>query len=164
MNLDELLDRWRHDEMSDAELAELTRQLATREGRARLRRDWFLDASLPAALQAASAPQTAPARPLRWIAAWRAATARWHPAWRWAAGVATLAIAAAWLWHLVPGLLREPTSPSRTGTVASQPPGSATEDLRDLALLVAEPPVPVLNPPQAAWLSVLTEMTEGHRK
>lgn len=163
MNLDGLLDRWRHDEISDAELAELTSYLATREGRARLRQDWFLDASLPVALKAASAPRTALTSPPGWIGAWRAVIARWHPTWRWAAGVATLAVAAVWLWHLGPGLRREPNSQSRTATIASQLPGSATEDLRELALLVAEPPVPVLNPPQAAWLSVLAEMTEGHR-
>jgi len=168
MNFDVLLDHWRHGEMNDAELAELTHRLATREGRARLRQDWFLEVSLPAALQAASTPQTAPAVPPGWIAAWRAATTaatRWRPAWRWAAGMATLAVAAVCLWHLRPGLLRKSDSQSLTATAAAQPLGSATEDdLRDLALLVAKPPVVVLNPPPAAWLAVLTDMTELHRK
>jgi hypothetical protein len=167
MNFDELLERWRHGELNDAELAELTQQLASREGRARLRQDWFLDASLPMALQAAWTPQTAPAFPPGWIAAWRAATtaaSSWCSAWRWAVGLATLAVAAVCLWHLRPGLLRRPDSQPQKATVAAQPLGSSAEDLRDLALLIAEPPVPALNPPQAAWLAVLTDMTESHKK
>ena len=167
MNFDELLDRWRHGEMNDAELAELTHQLATREGRARLRQDWFLDASLPLALQVASTPQTARAVPPRCIAAWRAATtaaSRWRPAWRWAAGMATLAVAAVCLWHVRPGLPQKPDSQPQMAIAAARTLGSATEDLRDLALLVAEPPVLFLNPPQAAWLAVLNDMTELHKK
>jgi len=50
-HLDELINRWREGELSDEELRRLTDAIATPEGRAALRGDWFLEAALPEALR-----------------------------------------------------------------------------------------------------------------
>jgi hypothetical protein len=50
-HLDELINRWREGKLSDEELRRLTDALATQEGRAALRGDWFLEAALPEALR-----------------------------------------------------------------------------------------------------------------
>ena len=50
-HLDELINRWREGQLSDEELRRLTDALATQEGRAALRGDWFLEAALPEALR-----------------------------------------------------------------------------------------------------------------
>ena len=160
MNLDELLDRWRCGELGHADLAQLTRQLATREGRARLRQDWLLEVSLPAALQAATLRQAAPTSRPSWLDAWRGARIPWHLAWRWGAGLAALAIIVGLLGQLKPRVASEPNTPPPTTSAASVSLASRTEDLRDLALIVGKPPVLVLDSPQAAWLSVLNSMTE----
>jgi hypothetical protein len=43
-------------------------------------------------------------------------------------------------------------------------PASSTDDLRDLALLVTEPPVIPIHQSQSAWLSVLVELSERNSK
>ena len=50
-HLNEILNRWREGTLSDEELRCLTEALDTPEGRAALRRDWFLEAALPEALR-----------------------------------------------------------------------------------------------------------------
>jgi hypothetical protein len=160
MNLEELLDRWRCDDLSHAELGELTRQLATREGRARLRQDWLLEVSLPTALQTATLRQGVGTASSIWAAAWWVPR-HWHLAWRWAAGLAALSMIIGLLGQLKSSVCRTPNAPPRTTPVESSSLVPGTEDLRDLALIVAKPPVPVLSSQQAAWLSVLTATTEG---
>lgn len=50
---DELLNRWRKGNLSTDDLRRLNDALATKEGRAALRSDWFLETALPEALRAA---------------------------------------------------------------------------------------------------------------
>jgi hypothetical protein len=47
---------------------------------------------------------------------------------------------------------------------ATASPGFQTGDLRDLALLVTEPPVAPVHHSQSAWLSVLVELSERNSK
>jgi hypothetical protein len=77
-NLDELLHRWREGTLSDDEMRQLTESLASREARAALRRDWFLEEALPEALKTAPLlevvpPDFTPSKPER--EAW--AAVRW---------------------------------------------------------------------------------------
>jgi hypothetical protein len=59
-NLDELLHRWREGTLSDDEMRQLTDALASRDARAALRRDWFLEEALPEALKTAPLLEVAP--------------------------------------------------------------------------------------------------------
>jgi hypothetical protein len=59
-NLDELIHRWREGTLSDYEMRQLTDALASREARAALRRDWFLEEALPEALKTAPLLEVAP--------------------------------------------------------------------------------------------------------
>ena len=59
-NLDELIHRWREGTLSDDEIGQLTDALASREARAALRRDWFLEEALPEALKTAPLLEVAP--------------------------------------------------------------------------------------------------------
>lgn len=100
MNIDELLARWREDELGDVELKDLTRSLDQPGNRQRLAHDWMVDFALPEALSAAalqSAPQPPPVvkspRVVRWITH--------HPA-ALAACAAVLVGAGVWLSLLSP--------------------------------------------------------------
>ncbi len=53
-----------------------------------------------------------------------------------------------------------PAPEPRTMVVA---PADAARALDDLAILMAQPPVPALDRPQARWLAVLVETSEGDR-
>jgi hypothetical protein len=59
-NLDELIHRWREGTLSDDEMRQLTEALASREARAALRRDWFLEEALPEALKTAPLLEVVP--------------------------------------------------------------------------------------------------------
>ncbi len=160
MNINELLDRWRCSELSNADLAELTRQLATREGRDRLCQDWFLEATLPTVLQTATRRQDARSQNKGWIEGWQSSITQWHPTLRWAAALGMAAVFIVILGALTQKLTWGPDTPphQNIGVSASQISGS--EDLQDLAIIVAKPPVPVLDSPQAAWSAVLNTLTE----
>lgn len=71
-SLDPLLNRWREGTLTSAEMRELTDGLATHEGRAVLRRDWFLEVALPQALRTAPVLALAPkpARFRAWLSSW----------------------------------------------------------------------------------------------
>ena len=78
--LQNLLHRWREGSLTTDEMRSLTAHLAKPEGRAALRRDWFLEAALPEALAASAVivrtPQPSLAAKLRgWIAGWLTACA-----------------------------------------------------------------------------------------
>lgn len=60
MNIEDLLHRWREGEISCEELAELTSLLEKPERREQLRQDWFLETTLPEALNAARVVRDAP--------------------------------------------------------------------------------------------------------
>jgi len=73
--LQNLLHRWREGSLTTDEVRTLTAHLARPEGRAALRRDWFLEAGLPEALAASAVivrtPQPSLATRLRtWITPW----------------------------------------------------------------------------------------------
>jgi hypothetical protein len=73
--LQNLLHRWREGSLTTDEMRSLTAHLAKPEGRAALRRDWFLEEALPQALAASAvivrAPQPSLTARLRgWIASW----------------------------------------------------------------------------------------------
>lgn len=53
-HLDELMNRWRENTLSDDDWRQLNDALSTQEGRAALRGEWFLDAALPEALRTSS--------------------------------------------------------------------------------------------------------------
>jgi hypothetical protein len=69
-HLDELISRWREDNLSDEEMRLLTEALDTAEGRAALRGDWFLEAALPKALSASAMLEATESLPTRKWAAW----------------------------------------------------------------------------------------------
>jgi hypothetical protein len=77
-HLDELIHRWREGSLTEEELHHLNEALTTPEGRATMRGDWFLEASIPEALRttrllkAVEPPQT-----IKWAAwlSWRPLTA-----------------------------------------------------------------------------------------
>jgi hypothetical protein len=73
--LDTLLNRWRDGSLSEEELRRLTDFLATQEGRAALRHDWFLEEALPEALRTLPLLEMAP-RP-SWAAQWSAWLRPW---------------------------------------------------------------------------------------
>jgi hypothetical protein len=54
--------------------------------------------------------------------------------------------------------------PGGDNQFSAAPPVSSTDDLRDLALLVTEPPVAPMHQAQSAWLSVLVELSERNPK
>lgn len=62
----DLIHRWREGNLSPDELLRLNELLATREGRAALRDEWFLDAALPEALR--TVPVIALAPQPSWLA------------------------------------------------------------------------------------------------
>jgi FecR-like protein len=68
-DLNELINGWREDTLSDDEMRMLTDSLSTKEGRATLRGDWLLDAALPGALR------TAPVLKSPTVNLWR----QWRP-------------------------------------------------------------------------------------
>jgi len=83
----------------------------------------------------------------------------------WSGTAATLAVATT---LLLGGAVRwrtgdpriAPAPEPRTMVVA---PADAARALDDLAILMAPPPVPALDRPQARWLAVLVETSEGDR-
>ena len=66
-NPDELINRWREGSLSDEEMRQLTDTIATQEGRAALRGDWFLEAALPEALR--TSPVLKMTEEMRWMVA-----------------------------------------------------------------------------------------------
>lgn len=149
MNLDELLQRWREGRFSDAELAELTRELRTVEGRKRLRQDWFLEATLSEALKAADLARTvaivAPLESVSWTGRLVAWWTGMRSAWRWAAAVAAVGLALLAVRPLV-----SPRPPARQEARVAQP--SLDTAMASLQAAVASAP---LEPSRAlpAWIS-----------
>ena len=76
--LQNLLHRWREGSLTTEEMRALTAELAKREARAALRRDWFLEAALPQSLAASSVIVRTPrsAKPAATVA-WRWTPAHW---------------------------------------------------------------------------------------
>jgi hypothetical protein len=116
---------------------------------------------LDLARQAPPIPPGDPAPPFlarQIIRQWRkqpAASSAPQFAWRFAAvvGTALLLAALVLMLRLGPGRDLPPE-------FSSVPPVFPTDDLRDLALLVTEPPVAPIHHSQFAWLSVLVELSE----
>lgn len=88
----------------------------------------------------------------------RRRTLQWSVASAAIAATVTLMLSGPILWWLSDAVDRPL---ARSGQAAGQ---SVSEDplpLASLTILASEPPVPILNRPQAAWLAVLTDSAEG---
>jgi hypothetical protein len=81
----------------------------------------------------------------------------------WSGTAATLATAATLLAGaaVVWGTDDSPTSPAPEPRAIVVVPDDAANALDDLAILMAPPPVPALDRPQAMWLAILVETYEG---